>query len=79
MGFFISLFLFIVIDAILGSILYAFGVDMVYIHVVVSLVIAFIFSYMNSAKPALKQLAFHRNFAFIFIVLLFLRFVFNYV
>jgi hypothetical protein len=78
MGFFISLFLFIVIDAILGSILYAFGVDMVFIHVIVSLVIAFIFSYINSPKPALTQLSFHRNFAFIFIVLLFLRYLFNY-
>jgi hypothetical protein len=78
MGFFISLFVFIVVDALISGVLITFGIDPRIIDVVVSLVIAFIFAYINSPKPVWNKLAFHKNFSFIFIILLFLRFIFRY-
>ena len=78
MGFFISFLIFIAIDAFLGSLLVTLGVDIRIVDMVVSFVIAFIFAYMNSRKPVWKNIQFHKNFAFIFIVLLTLRFLFNY-
>lgn len=78
MGFFLSFIIFVAVDAFVSSILVSFGVDLRIVDLIVSLIIAFIFAYMNSRKPVLSNLQFHKNFAFIFIVLLTLRFIFNY-
>jgi hypothetical protein len=78
MGFLLSLLIFIAIDAIVSSILFAFGVALPFIDLTVSLIVAFVFAYLNSAKPVLKNIQFHKNFAFIFIILLLMRFFFNY-
>jgi type III secretory pathway component EscR len=78
MGFFISFLIFIAVDTFVSSLLVTLGVDIRIVDVIVSLTIAFIFAYMNSRKPVLSNLQFHKNFAFIFIVLLTLRFLFNY-
>jgi hypothetical protein len=78
MGFLLSLLIFIAIDAIVSSILFAFGVALPFIDLTVSFIVAFVFAYLNSVKPVLKNLQFHKNFAFIFIILLVMRFFFNY-
>jgi uncharacterized membrane protein YphA (DoxX/SURF4 family) len=79
MGFFLSLLIFFLVDSIVGTILFAFGVDPRFIDIILSLILAFIFAYANSPRPALKQLTFHKNFSFTFIVLLVLRYIFRYV
>jgi uncharacterized membrane protein YphA (DoxX/SURF4 family) len=78
MGFFVSLIIFIAIDALVSSILVAFGVALPIVDLVVSLTVAFVFAYMNSQKPVLTNIQFHKNFAFIFVVLLLMRYLFNY-
>ena len=78
MGFFLSFIIFVAVDAFVSSILVALGVDIRLVDLIVSLIIAFIFAYMNSRKPVWNNLQFHKNFAFIFVVLLTLRFIFNY-
>ena len=78
MGFFVSLIIFIAIDALVSSVLVAFGVALPIVDLVVSLTVAFVFAYMNSQKPVLTNIQFHKNFAFIFIVLLLMRYLFNY-
>lgn len=78
MGFFLSLIVFLLVDTVLGSILVSFGVDIRIIDIVVSLILAVIFAYANSPKPAFKNLIFHKNLSFTFIVLLALRYVFRY-
>jgi hypothetical protein len=77
-NFFISFIIFIAIDALASSILYSFGVSEPIIDLVVSFLVAFVFASMNSAKPILTNIQFHKNFAFIFIVLLLMRYLFNY-
>jgi hypothetical protein len=79
MGFFISLIIFVVVDSVIGTLLLNLGVDIRIIDILVSLILAVIFAYANSPKPVLKQLAFHKNLSFTFIVLLALRYVFRYV
>ncbi len=78
MSFFVSLIIFIAIDALVSSILVAFGVALPIVDLVVSLTVAFVFAYMNSQKPVLTNIQFHKNFAFIFVVLLLMRYLFNY-
>ena len=78
MNFFITLLIFIAIDAFVTSILVAFGVVLPIVDLVVSLLVAVVFAYMNSSKPVLKNIQFHKNFAFIFIILLLMRYLFNY-
>ena len=78
MGFFVSLLIFIAIDALVSSVLVAFGVALPIVDLVVSLTVAFVFAYMNSQKPVLRNIQFHKNFAFIFVVLLLMRYLFNY-
>ncbi|MEY3431266.1 MAG: hypothetical protein RIS53_164 [Bacillota bacterium] len=78
MGFFVSLIIFIAIDALVSSVLVAFGVALPIVDLVVSLTVAFVFAYMNSQKPVLTNIQFHKNFAFIFVVLLLMRYLFNY-
>jgi len=78
MGFFVSLIIFIAIDALVSSVLVAFGVALPIVDLVVSLTVAFVFAYMNSQKPVLRNIQFHKNFAFIFVVLLLMRYLFNY-
>lgn len=78
MGFFVSLIIFIAIDALVSSVLVAFGVALPIVDLVVSLTVAFVFAYMNSQKPILTNIQFHKNFAFIFVVLLLMRYLFNY-
>lgn len=78
MGFFVSLIIFIAIDALVSSVLVAFGVALPIVDLVVSLTVAFVFAYMNSQKPVLSNIQFHKNFAFIFVVLLLMRYLFNY-
>ncbi len=78
MGFFVSLIIFIAIDALVSSVLVAFGVSLPIVDVVVSFTVAFVFAYMNSQKPVLRNIQFHKNFAFIFVVLLLMRYLFNY-
>lgn len=78
MGFFISLIIFIAIDALVSSILVSLGVALPIIDLIVSFIVAFVFAYMNSAKPVLRNIQFHKNFSFIFIILLIMRFLFNY-
>jgi uncharacterized membrane protein YphA (DoxX/SURF4 family) len=78
MNFFITLLIFIAIDALVTSILVAFGVVLPIVDLVVSLLVAVVFAYMNSSKPVLKNIQFHKNFAFIFIILLLMRYLFNY-
>jgi hypothetical protein len=78
MGFFVSLIIFIAIDALVSSVLVAFGVSLPIVDMVVSFIVAFVFAYMNSQKPVLKNIQFHKNFAFIFVVLLLMRYLFNY-
>jgi hypothetical protein len=77
-NFFISFIIFVAIDALASSILFSFGVSEPIIDLVVSFLVAFVFASMNSAKPILTNIAFHKNFAFIFIVLLLMRYLFNY-
>jgi len=48
------------------------------VDLVVSFLVAAVFAYMNSAKPVLQNIAFHKNFSFIFIILLLMRYLFNY-
>jgi uncharacterized membrane protein YphA (DoxX/SURF4 family) len=78
MNFFITLLIFIAIDALVTSILVAFGVVLPIVDLVVSLLVAGVFAYMNSSKPVLKNIQFHKNFSFIFIILLLMRYLFNY-
>jgi hypothetical protein len=78
MGFFISLIIFIAIDALVSSILLSLGVAMPFVDITVSVIVAFVFAYMNSARPVLKNPQFHKNFSFIFIILLLMRYLFNY-
>jgi len=78
MSFFVSLIIFIAIDALVSSVLVAFGVALLIVDLVVSLTVAFVFAYMNSQKPVLRNIQFHKNFAFIFVVLLLMRYLFNY-
>jgi uncharacterized membrane protein YphA (DoxX/SURF4 family) len=78
MGFFVSLIIFIAIDALVSSVLVALGVSLPIVDMVVSFIVAFVFAYMNSQKPVLRNIQFHKNFAFIFIVLLLMRYLFNY-
>ena len=78
MNFFITLIIFIAIDALVTSILVAFGVVLPIVDLVVSFLVAAVFAYMNSAKPVLKTIAFHKNFSFNFIILLLMRYLFNY-
>ncbi|MFZ9139233.1 MAG: hypothetical protein ACO207_02165 [Bacilli bacterium] len=78
MGFFVSLLIFIAIDALVSSVLVAFGVALPIVDLVVSFTVAFVFAYMNSQKPVLRNIQFHKNFAFIFVVLLLMRYLFNY-
>jgi hypothetical protein len=78
MNFFITLLIFIAIDALVTSILVAFGVVLPIVDLVVSLLVAGVFAYMNSSKPVIKNIQFHKNFAFIFIILLLMRYLFNY-
>lgn len=78
MGFFISFLIFVAVDTFVSSLLVTFGVDIRIVDIIVSFTIAFIFAYMNSRKPVWANIQFHKNFAFIFIVLLTLRFLFNY-
>jgi hypothetical protein len=78
MGFFVSLIVFLLVDTVLGSILVSIGVDIRIIDIIVSLILAIIFAYANSPKPAFKNLIFHKNLSFTFIVLLALRYVFRY-
>jgi uncharacterized membrane protein YphA (DoxX/SURF4 family) len=78
MSFFVSLIIFIAIDALVSSILVAFGVALPIVDLVVSLTVAFVFAFMNSQKPVLNNIQFHKNFAFIFVVLLLMRYLFNY-
>ena len=78
MGFFVSLIIFIAIDALVSSVLVAFGVSLPIVDMVVSFIVAFVFTYMNSQKPVLRNIQFHKNFAFIFVVLLLMRYLFNY-
>ena len=78
MNFFITLIIFIAIDALVTSILVAFGVVLPIVDLVVSFLVAAVFAYMNSAKPVLQNIAFHKNFSFIFIILLLMRYLFNY-
>jgi hypothetical protein len=77
MNFFITLLIFIAIDAFVTSILVAFGVVLPIVDLVVSLLVAGVFAYMNSTKPVLKNIQFHKNFAFIFVILLLMRYLFN--
>lgn len=78
MGFFVSFIIFIAIDALVSSVLVAFGVALPIVDLIVSLTVAFVFAFMNSQKPVLRNIQFHKNFAFIFIVLLLMRYLFNY-
>jgi hypothetical protein len=78
MNFFLTLLIFIAIDALVTSILVSFGVVLPIVDLVVSLLVAIVFAYMNSSKPVLKNIQFHKNFAFIFIILLLMRYLFNY-
>ena len=78
MGFFVSLIIFIAIDALITSILVAFGVALPIVDIAVSFTVAFVFAHMNSQKPVLRNVQFHRNFAFIFVILLLMRYLFNY-
>jgi hypothetical protein len=78
MNFFVTLLIFIAIDALVTSILISFGVVLPIVDLVVSFLVAAVFAYMNSPKPALKNIQFHKNFAFIFIILLLMRYLFNY-
>ena len=78
MGFFVSLIIFIAIDALITSILVALGVALPIVDIAVSFTVAFVFAYMNSQKPVLRNVQFHRNFAFIFVILLLMRYLFNY-
>ena len=78
MGFFVSLIIFFAIDALVSSVLVAFGVSLPIVDMVVSFIVAFVFAYMNSEKPVLRNIQFHKNFAFIFVVLLLMRYLFNY-
>lgn len=78
MGFLLSLLIFIAIDAFVSSVLVAFGVALPIVDLIVSLSVAFVFAYMNSMKPILRNIQFHKNFAFIFVVLLLMRYLFNY-
>lgn len=78
MGFFVSLIIFISIDALVSSVLVAFGVALPIVDLVVSLTVAFVFAFMNSPKPVFTNIQFHKNFAFIFVVLLLMRYLFNY-
>jgi hypothetical protein len=78
MNFFITLLIFIAIDALVTSILVSFGVVLPIVDLVVSFLVAAVFAYMNSPKPALRNIQFHKNFAFIFIILLLMRYLFNY-
>jgi hypothetical protein len=78
MGFFISLIIFIAIDAIVSSILLTLGVALPFVDITVSFIVAGVFAYLNSAKPVLKNMQFHKNFSLIFIILLIMRYLFNY-
>ena len=78
MNFFVTLLIFIAIDALVTSILVSFGVVLPIVDLVVSLLVAAVFAYMNSAKPVLTNIQFHKNFAFIFVILLLMRYLFNY-
>jgi len=78
MSFFVSLIIFIAIDALVSSVLVAFGVALPIVDLVVSLTVAFVFAFMNSQKPVLTNIQFHKNFALIFVVLLLMRYLFNY-
>ncbi len=78
MNFLISFIIFIAIDALVTSILFSLGVSLPIIDLVVSLMVAFVFASMNTPKPRYLNVQFHKNFAFIFIVLLLMRYLFNY-
>jgi hypothetical protein len=78
MNFFVTLLIFIAIDAFVTSILVSFGVVLPIVDLVVSFLVAAVFAYMNSTKPVLKNIQFHKNFAFIFVILLLMRYLFNY-
>jgi hypothetical protein len=78
MNFFVTLLIFIAIDALVTSVLVSFGVVLPIVDLVVSLLVAAVFAYMNSPKPVLRNIHFHKNFALIFIILLLMRYLFNY-
>ena len=78
MNFFITLLIFIAIDAFVTSILVSLGVVLPIVDLVVSFLVAGVFAYMNSSKPVMKNIQFHKNFAFIFVILLLMRYLFNY-
>jgi hypothetical protein len=78
MNFFVTLLIFIAIDALVTSVLVSFGVVLPIVDLVVSLLVAAVFAYMNSTKPVLTNIQFHKNFAFIFVILLLMRYLFNY-
>jgi len=78
MNIFITLLIFIAIDAFVTSMLVSLGVVLPIVDLVVSLLVAAVFAYMNSSKPVLKNTQFHKNFALIFIILLLMRYLFNY-
>jgi hypothetical protein len=77
MNFFVTLLIFIAIDALVTSVLVSFGVVLPIVDLVVSLLVAGVFAYMNSTKPVFKNIQFHKNFAFIFVILLLMRYLFN--
>jgi hypothetical protein len=78
MNFFVTLLIFIAIDALVTSVLVSFGVVLPIVDLVVSLLVAAVFAYMNITKPVLTNIQFHKNFAFIFVILLLMRYLFNY-
>ena len=78
MNFFVTLLIFIAIDALVTSVLVSFGVVLPIVDLVVSLLVGAVFAYMNSTKPVLTNIQFHKNFAFIFVIHLLMRYLFNY-
>jgi len=78
MSFIGLLLLFIFINLALTTVLGLLGLPTFVIDIIVSFVMAFIFSFIRHDKsrgPFYKDIVFHRNFAMVFIILLALSYV----
>jgi len=72
------LLIFIAIDFAITVVLSLFGTPSFVIDIIVSFVMAFLFSYFRHDKrsgPFIKSISFHRSFATVFIILLALSYV----
>ena len=81
MSFLGMLLLFIAIDFGITVVLSLFGTPSFVIDIIVSFVMAFLFSFFRhdkSSGPFFKSLSFHRNLAMVFIILLSLSYLMGY-